>query len=449
MIIKHSKIVITLFVLFLICIWLPAFSADSLVALNNDLKKVSSKVLPTVVSITTTTSSNSLFSNKEKIKALGSGVIISKKGFIVTNNHVIKDASNIRIALYDEREFDCTVVGADSSTDLAVIKIEGDVPSDLPVITLADSDKIVPGQVAIAIGNAYGLSHSVTMGIVSAVKRKNIGVTDYEELIQTDAAINPGNSGGALVDIEGKLIGINTAIYSRSGGSDGLGFAIPSNQVHAISTSLIKNGKVIRGWMGMQILALTDGQAKELDIDRKKGAYVAGVVKNSPADKAGITKGDIIIKFNSKEITDIDSLRKKVASLSPGTQVSFTLIHNGKTVSKKITVGEMPGDDQSRSNDVSDDKRQLGIAIVDITEQTAEYYKISDRDGVIIISVMRNSPAQKAGLKKGDLIKELDKEAIEDTNELVALLKDKKDNSSMTFLVKRGGSSSYVTVNLD
>lgn len=258
-----------------------------------------------------------------KQSGLGSGVIVDKDGYILTNNHVVKGADEIKVKLSDEREFKGKVIGVDPKTDLAVIKIDS---NHLPVIKLGDSDKLQVGETVIAIGNPFGLSHTVTSGIVSATGRANVGIADYEDFIQTDAAINPGNSGGALVNVRGELVGINTAIFSTTGGYQGIGFAIPSNMTKVVMDSLIKKGKVIRGWLGVTIQPLTPDLAKQFNLKDKKGVLVADVVEDSPAEKTGIERGDVIVEFDGKKVDDVTDLRNMVANTLPNEEVPIKLI---------------------------------------------------------------------------------------------------------------------------
>ncbi|MCI0469782.1 MAG: Do family serine endopeptidase, partial [Nitrospirae bacterium] len=248
---------------------------------------------------------------EHKQAGLASGVIVDKNGYILTNNHVIRDADEIKVKLSDKREFKGKVIGTDPKTDLAVIKIDA---SGLPVITWGDSDKLMVGETVIAVGNPYGLNQTVTSGIVSATGRANVGIADYEDFIQTDAAINPGNSGGALVNVKGELIGISTAIFSTSGGYQGISFAIPSNMARSVLESLIKNGKVIRGWLGVTVQPLTPELSKQFEIKEEKGVLVGDVVEDGPAEKAGLRRGDVIVEFDGKEVNEPSVLRNMVAT---------------------------------------------------------------------------------------------------------------------------------------
>ena len=257
---------------------------------------------------------------------VGSGVIITKDGYILTNNHVVDGANEVKVTLTDGREFTAKVIGRDPKTDVAVVKIDAD---NLPVVPMADSDNVKVGDVVLAVGNPFGVGQTVTEGIVSAKNRGNMGIEDYEDFIQTDAAINPGNSGGALVDIDGRLIGINTAILSRSGGNQGVGFAVPSNLARTVMESLIQNGHVTRGYLGVMIQNVTPALAQEFNLKETTGALIGDVVPGGPADKAGFKDGDVVTKFNGQKITDSRQLQLVVAETKPGSKVPVEILRNG------------------------------------------------------------------------------------------------------------------------
>ncbi|MFW6365721.1 MAG: Do family serine endopeptidase [Spirochaetota bacterium] len=431
---------------------LPAFlmRADSLQRLNSDMQQVAGRVLPTVVSISSEKPVGGNrgfglpFDNPRTARALGSGVIIDKRGYIVTNYHVIKDASNITVTLSDNREFKSKVIGEDPATDLAVIQISDTVPSSLPVITFADSDRIRPGQIAIAVGNSFGFSNTITMGIVSAVNRENLGLLDYESLIQTDAAINPGNSGGALVNIDGQLIGINTAIYSRSGGNDGLGFAIPSNQVTKVSTELIKKGKVVRGWIGVLIQNLNEDLAKRMKLSVTDGVLITDVESGSPAMKAGLKTNDVIVSINKRSVKDVNSLRKEVADMKPGATVDFGIIRDENRRNIAVRVGTMPEKTLSRAVEVPD--RDFGIAVTAIDEETSYRYGVTDRNGVIVREIRDGSPAHRAGFLTGDVIKAMEEEPVRGVTDYHNLLDRYIAHRVVKVLVHRRDSPEYVTI---
>ncbi|MGN6388038.1 MAG: Do family serine endopeptidase [Burkholderiaceae bacterium] len=276
---------------------------------------------------------------EEKQFSLGSGVIVSPQGYILTNNHVVEAADEIEVALPDGRKTAAKVVGADPETDLAVIKIA--LPN-LPAITLGHSEQSKVGDVVLAIGNPFGVGQTVTMGIVSALGRNHLGINTFENFIQTDAAINPGNSGGALVDTGGNLLGINTAIYSRTGGSLGIGFAIPVSTVKTVMDSIIKTGHVVRGWIGVEPQDITPELAESFGLKRQTGAIVAGVLRNGPADRAGMRPGDILVAIDGKPVTDITAMLNTIALLEPGNRTKMTVLRKDREMVLDVTIGKRP-----------------------------------------------------------------------------------------------------------
>ncbi len=382
-----------------------------------------------------------------KAKSSGSGVIISKKGYVVTNNHVIANADSIKIILSNKKEYKCKIVGRDPGTDLAVLKISGKIPAKLPVVKFADSSKIKVGQIAIAIGNAFGFANTVTMGIVSAVGREGIGLADYEDFIQTDAAINPGNSGGALVDITGKVIGINTAIISKSGGYMGIGFAIPSNMVKNITSQLIKSGKVVRGWLGVNIQNLTADLAEKLGVKIKSGVIITDVMQGHPADKAGIKTGDIIVNVAGSPTPNYRELKIVIAGKKPGDKIDIVLYRKGKKVKLAVVIGNrIAGMSKKKNYSKSEQTNQLGLAVKDLNEQLSYHFKINDKNGVVIVLVKSGSAAYNAGLRQGDLIKEIDNVPVTNSNEFYNILKQKVKSKKILFLVKTAGMQRFVIV---
>ena len=280
---------------------------------------------------------------EHKTTNLGSGVIVSPDGYILTNYHVIRGADRIEVLLPDGKRFKGRVVGSDPKTEIAVIKIDA---VDLPTIIWGDSSKLRVGEIVLAVGNPYGLNQTVTMGIVSAIGRANIGIAEYEDFIQIDAAINPGNSGGALVNVKGELIGINTAILTVTGGYQGIGLAIPSNMAKTVMESLISKGRVIRGWLGVAMRSITPELAKELGLKEERGAFIKSVARESPAERAGIQKGDVIIEYESKKINKPYQLRNMVANTAPGKEVELKIIREGRVKTVKVTTGELPAEKQ-------------------------------------------------------------------------------------------------------
>jgi serine protease Do len=382
---------------------------------------------------------------RQKLRSLGSGFIIDKEGYIITNNHVIEGADEITVKLSDKEEFDAKLIGRDPKTDIALIKIDPD--KELPVAQLGDSDILKVGEWVMAIGNPFGLEQTVTAGIVSAKWRK-IGMGPYEDFIQTDAAINQGNSGGPLFNTRGEVVGVNSAIFSTSGGNIGIGFAIPINLAKNVVAQLKEKGKVVRGWLGISIQTITPELAESFGLEDKKGALVAGVEGNSPADKAGIEKGDIIIAFDGKEIDAMNELPLQVAQTSVGKEVKVTLYRDGKTITKEVIIGEL---EEDTTYALADKKREkeLGMDVRDITEALARQYSISEEKGVVVTYVEGGSPAETAGIREGDVIVEVNRTPVEDSEQYYAVLKKAKEDDRILFWITRGRSSMFVVVSLD
>jgi len=376
---------------------------------------------------------------------LGSGVIVSPDGYILTNNHVVNNASEIQVALNDGRQFTAKVIGADPQTDVALIKINAD---NLPALTLADSDKVEIGDVVLAIGNPFGIGQTVTKGIVSAKDRTASGDGD-EDFIQTDAAINPGNSGGALVDTDGRLVGINSAILTRSGGNQGIGFAVPSNLCRWVMDSLVKNGRVERGLLGVMIQNLTPDLAKAFKLDRTTGALVGDVSPGSPADKAGLKSGDVITQFNGQPIQDASQLKLRVAESAPGSTAQLGVNRNGESKTFDVTLGSVPDDKVAKTDGNRGAARRealAGVGVADLDQSTrAELNIPRNVQGAVITEVAPDSPAYEAGLRTGDVITELNRQPVKNAQEAI---KDTENPGSSQTLVKvwTKGGSHYLTV---
>jgi len=381
-----------------------------------------------------------------KQHGLGSGVIVTKDGYLLTNNHVVDNADEVKVALNDGREFTARVVGKDPKSDIAVLKIDAEA---LPALDLADSDTLEVGDVVLAIGNPFGVGQTVTSGIISATSRGSLGL-DYEDMIQTDAAINPGNSGGALVDAEGRLIGINTAILSRSGGNQGIGFAVPVNLARSVMESLVKDGRVVRGFMGVNIQDLTPALVREFNVKESSGALVAAVTPKSPAEKAGLRDGDIITEFNGKAVKDSRHLKLQVAQTAPGTSVSVKVLRDGKTKSFDVTVKELPGSElasKKNSDDAENSTDALhGVAVGDIDVATKQQLKLPDNmKGAVITQVDPNSAAYESGLREGDVILEINRKPVKNAEDAVQLTDNVKDKRTLLRVWSKGGSR-YVVV---
>ena len=377
---------------------------------------------------------------ERKQAGLGSGVIVDPSGYILTNNHVIRGADEIKVTLLDKREFKGKVIGTDPKTDLAVVKIEA---KDLPYVSLGDSDKLKVGELVIAIGNPYGLSQTVTMGIVSATGRANVGIADYEDFIQTDAAINPGNSGGALVNVRGELIGINTAIFSTTGGYQGIGFAIPSNMAKAVMEQLIKNKKVIRGWLGVSVQALSQEMKKHFGLKEDRGVLINQVFENSPAEKAGLKEEDIILKYNGKDITDPTQLRNLVASTPPGKEVEITIFRDGKVITTKVTIEELPQEVVAARGEYENALK--GVMVQNITPELRRELQIPPKiTGVIVSDIAEDSPAQ-GYLQKGDVIMAINRTKITSTKDYQKIVSKLKEGEVLLFIY-RDGQTFHLTI---
>jgi|Deesub1362A_J573_1020465.scaffolds.fasta_scaffold00268_25 serine protease Do len=369
--------------------------------------------------------------------SLGSGVIVDEKGYILTNNHVIKDADEINVTLYDEREFKGEVIGTDPKTDLAVIKIDAD---NLPTIPWGDSDKLQVGETVLAIGSPYGLSQTVTSGIVSAKGRANVRIADYEDFIQTDAAINPGNSGGPLINIKGELVGINTAIFSTTGGYQGIGFAIPSNMAKTVLESLIKEGRVIRGWLGVTIQPVTKELAEQFKLKDEKGVLISDVLENSPAEKAGLKRGDIVIEYEGKEVEDPINLRNMVAGTPPGKKVKIKVIREGKEKTITVTIEELSEEEKGLLG--AYDNVLRGVHVQDVTPELRRSLGIPRRlRGVIVTDTEEGSP-----LRRGDLIMEINRQRITSVKDYDRVVSKIRRGSDVLLLIYRDGSVFYMTI---
>jgi serine protease Do len=382
----------------------------------------------------------------EREHGLGSGVIVTKDGYILTNNHVVDNASEVKVTLQDGREFTAKVIGRDPKSDIAVVKIDA---KNLPVVPIADSDKVQVGDVVLAIGNPFGVGQTVTQGIVSAKDRGNMGLEDYEDFIQTDAAINPGNSGGALVDVDGRLIGINTAILSRSGGSQGVGFAVPSDLARTVMESLVEYGHVTRGYLGVMIQNVTPELAKEFKLKERTGALVGDVVPNGPAAKAGFKDGDIVLDFNGKAVADSRHLQLTVAETKPGSSVPVKIWRDGSTKTLEVTVKQLPGTEQLAENNTEhnqDTGTLNGVGVSDLDQQIRQQFKLPDRvKGAVITEVKPDSAAAEAGLKAGDVIEAINHHPVKNAEDAMRLTQNAKDKHTLVRVWEDGGSH-YVIV---
>jgi serine protease Do len=376
---------------------------------------------------------------------LGSGVIVSADGYILTNNHVVNNASEIQVALNDGRQFPAKVIGSDSKTDVALIRIKAD---NLPALTLADSDQIEVGDVVLAIGNPFGIGQTVTKGIVSAKDRTTSGEMD-EDFIQTDAAINPGNSGGGLVDTEGRLIGINAEILTHSGGNQGIGFAVPSNLCRWVMDSLVKNGRVERGFLGVMIQNLTPDLAKAFKLDRTTGALVGDVSPGGPADKAGLKSGDVITQLNGQPIEDASQLKLRVAESTPGSNVQFGVNRNGEAKTFDVALGKLPENKVAKADEQSGKARAealAGVGVADLDQKTRAEMNIPEQvQGAVITEVAPDSAAYQAGLRPGDVITELNRKPVKSAQDAIADTEKPSGSETLVKVWTKGGNH-YLTV---
>ncbi len=380
-----------------------------------------------------------------KSRSLGSGFIINSEGYIITNNHVVAEADEVVVTLEEGDEYPAKVLGTDEKTDLALIKIEP--KNGLPTCRLGDSDKARVGDWVLAIGNPFGLGHTVTAGIISA-KGRELGAGAYDDFIQTDAAINPGNSGGPLFDTAGNVVGINSAIYSRSGGNQGIGFAIPINLAKAIVSQLEEKGSVTRAWLGVLIQQITPEIQESLELKAREGALVGDVVKGGPAEKAGIQRGDVIVRFNGQKVVSQHELPTMVAYLPVGTKVKVVVLRDGKEKTFEVALEEMT-DEKIASGPAEESKEmkeELGFTAQELTSELAEQLNLDSADGVLVASVEPGSPAADSGLRRGDVILEVDRKVIMGLNVLSQVLEKAKDKDPVAFLVNRGGRTIFIAV---
>jgi serine protease Do len=373
-------------------------------------------------------------------QGLGSGVIVTKDGYILSNNHVVDGADDIKITLSDDREFKAKVVGRDPKTDIAVLKVDA---KDLPAIDIANSDNIEVGDVVLAVGNPFGIGQTVTMGIVSATGRSGLGIEDLEDFIQTDAAINPGNSGGALVDVQGRLIGINAAILSRTGGNQGIGFAVPINLARTVSDSLITNGKVVRGFLGVRPQNLTSALARQFEVKQNSGVLLAEITPDSPAEKAGLKNGDVVTEIDGKPVRDANQFFVVIAQKPPGSKVNLTVYRDGskRTVEASLREREASDDVVAGSSGAPQTTTEnlQGVTVADLDQNTRGQYRVpAELKGALVVEVDQNSIAFQAGLRQGDVILEINRKRVASAAEAVKLTENQSSKSTLLRVWSRG-----------
>jgi serine protease Do len=386
---------------------------------------------------------------RELERSLGSGVIINSDGYILTNNHVISGATEIKVTLADKRELTAKIIGADPRSDIAVVKINA---THLPVMVLGDSSTVRVGDFCLAIGSPFGLSQTVTMGIISAKGRGNLGIEDYEDFIQTDAAINPGNSGGALVNVQGELIGINTAILSGgSGGNQGVGFAIPINMAREVMDQILKHGKVIRGYLGAYIQTVTPEIAKAFGLTNATGALLSEVEPNSPAATAGLERGDVVVAMDGRPVTDPTELRNRIAMTAPGTVVQLKVLRNGAERTFSVKLGELPAQAGTTAANQGQGPSQAlqGLSVDNLTPGVAHELGLPrNAQGVVVTSVEPGSAADQAGVRQGDVIQEVNRKAVHNLREFNTIV-GQLGKQPVLLLIDRGGNTLYLVIQSD
>ena len=380
---------------------------------------------------------------REDGRGTGSGVIVDPKGYILTNNHVIENAREITVRLSDSRKFPATLVGRDPKTDLAVLKIDAKRP--LPAAELADSDKLRVGQWAIAIGNPFGLDRTVTVGIISATARNRVGVATYENFIQTDASINPGNSGGPLLNLDGKVIGINTAIVASG---QGIGFSIPINEARGVMAQLIAKGRVVRGWLGVAIQDVTDELSAAFGVSERDGVLIADVMKGGPAEVGGLRAGDVVVEFAGARVREVPDLQRRVANVAPGQKVKVVVVRDRATVPLSVTVGEMPGE-QTAVATTDSATESFGLQVDPLSPALAERLNLPVGHGLVVTDVASGGPAERAGLRRGDVILELNRQPVTDAAAFAKALSALKPGEGTLLYLHRpggGGRNQYLVL---
>jgi len=389
--------------------------------------------------------------HKFRQSGMGSGSIIDTDGYILTNHHVVGEADKMVVVLYDGQEREAKLVGTDPESDIAVVKIEG---NGLPVLSMGDSDKILVGEDVIAVGNPFGLIQTVTYGIVSAKGRTNVGINEYENFIQTDAAINPGNSGGPLVNLRGEIVGVNSAIFSQSGGYQGIGFAVPINMARKIMRDLIDKGSVSRGWLGVGIQDVTQDLVKAFHLKSTKGCLITGVMQDTPAQKAGLRKGDVIIKINEKHIQNSNHLRNEIANAGAFSEIEMELIRDGKTILINLRLAERPkkiGQMKmlSQPTPTTEKVKVLGMTVEELNQENAEKLGVKRGVGVVITDVESGSSAEKTGLQPGMIVQEVERQAVSSLNIFKEIISNIDQEKGILLLITTSNGSRYIFLHAD
>jgi serine protease Do len=375
-------------------------------------------------------------------KGQGSGFVVTSDGYILTNNHVVRDAEQITVSFTDGREFTAKVVGTDPNTDVGLLKIEA---TGLDFLALDNSDNIGIGEWVMAVGSPLRLQGSVTVGVISAIGRNELDIAPIEQFIQTDAAINPGNSGGCLLDMSGKVIGMNTAIATNNGGYMGIGFAIPSNILKHVMDQLRESGHVIRGYLGVSLQKIDAKLATHFNLDKSEGALIAEVIKDSPADKAGLKSGDVVLKLNGKLVENMGALRSTIALMKPDETITLGIMRDKKPMDITVVIGAHP-ESEMAFNDI---QNRLGIVVQDVTPDISQQLGLDRDHGVIIKNVDPNSPAQEAGLRRGQMILSVNQKPVNNTEEFIRVMKDIGSHKHVLLQIKAGQVVRYITLDLE
>jgi len=376
-------------------------------------------------------------------RSLGSGVVVTQDGYILTNNHVVAEAEEILVTFTEKEQYEAKIIGRDPKTDIALIKIELNKP--IPAAKLGDSDALRVGDWVVAIGNPFGLGSTVTAGIVSA-KGRTIGAGPYDDFIQTDASINPGNSGGPLFNLNGEVVGINTAIFSQTGGNIGIGFAIPINMAKSVMSQLKDKGKVTRGWLGVTIQNVTPEIKEKFELTKAEGALVAEVAKDSPAEKAGLQRGDVIIRFDDKKVTEMSALPPIVAQTPVGKEVEIVAIRKGKEKRFTVVIAELKEEAPAGIPFAPETEEAFGFSVQELTPELAEALSLQGEKGVVVSGIQRGSAADEAGLERGDLIHEIESEPVENMDDYKRIMEKAASKKQILMVVRHLGHTRYVVL---